>query len=136
MNQEKSSHNIKSAKFPVIVILRWLLGIYLIGGCLFSAYLFVLNWASIYAVFMKINPSLGIYPMLVGWVLKLMSGGLFLIRSKWLLAAIPAWIAAFMFDFLSRNRFDQLSPEFYFAVGVQFVIFAFAFWLNVQGRLK
>jgi hypothetical protein len=42
---------------------------------------------------------------------------------------------AFLFDFFSRNRLDQLPPEFFLAVVVQLAIFSFAFWLHSRGRL-
>lgn len=132
-NQPSFQPNV-NPPFPVVLVLRWLLGLYLIGGCIFTAAAIISNWASVRHM-MEIDPSFTIYPMLLGWLLKLVSGILLLLRSKWLLVIIPAWVLAFLFDFFSRNRLDQLPPEFFLAVVVQLAIFSFAFWLHSRGRL-
>lgn len=129
MNQQKSSQQSSSAKFPVVLVVRWLLGLYLVGGCALGAIAIMSNWASV-KYLMETDPSFSIYPMLIGWLFKFVSGVLLLVRSKWLLVAIPVWVLAFLVDFFSRNRFDQLPPEFFLSVGGQLAILSFAFWLH------
>lgn len=74
--------------------------------------------------------------MLLAGALKLASGGLLLIRSKWLLASVPAWIAAFIDDFLSRNTIAQLPSAFFLIVAMQIGLLYFVVWLHRRGHLK
>ena len=133
--QEESVQPNKTTTFLVILVIRWLLGLYLIAGCILAAWAIGSNWASIRHM-MESGPSFSIYLMQLALLLKLVTGALLLLRSKWLLVTIPGWIVVFIYDFFSRNKFDQLPPDFFLAVVMQLAIFSFVFWLHGHGRLK
>lgn len=125
----------KPPAFPIALVLRWLLGIYLIVGSISVAISIYSNWQSVHYM-TEVDPTFSFYPMAIGWLFKLASGVLLLARSKWLLVAIPGWVLVFLVDFFSRNKFDQLPPEFFSAVVVQLAIFSFAIWLHGRGHLR
>ena len=136
MLQDQESNQIKTnPKFPWLLVLRWLLGLYLIAGCILGAIAISSNWTKIHNI-QVMNPHFNIYPALIGWVLKFASGILFILASKRLLIVVPAWIGIFLYDFLARSTLSQLSPDFYLAVVIQACILSFAIWMHGRGRLK
>jgi hypothetical protein len=134
--QGQESNQIKAKPgFPWTLVLRWLLGLYIIASSIFGVVAIVSNWAQLQD--MRILDShFNIYPILIGWVMKLACGILLIFRSRWLLITVPAWIGIFLYDFLTRNALNQLPPDFFLAIVIQGCILSFVLWLHSRGRLK
>ena len=108
----------------------------LIGACLVVGSL----WAG-FGVFSHWDEIAGLMGHLAYWavangVLKLISGVLLCVRSRWVLVAMPIWVISFIGFFLWNNRWDQIPPAFFGMVMVQMALFSFVLWVHGCGRLR
>jgi hypothetical protein len=124
-----------NAAFPWLLAVRWLLGLYLIAGCLYSAYMLNANWQPVHDMRI-IDPNFNFYALVVAWGCKLVTGVLLLLRSKWLLLVVPAWIGSFLYDLLDRNALSQLGGDFYLAFAIQACLLSFVLWMHGRGKLR
>jgi hypothetical protein len=135
MTEKKAINEKSNPGLPWALLLRWLLGIYLIATCISGAYYISLSWQQVHDM-RVIDPNFNFYPMVLAWVGKLATGILLLLRSKWLLFSIPIWVGFFSYDFLVRNSLNQLPFEFYLAIAIDACILSFVLWLHGRGRLR
>jgi hypothetical protein len=120
---------------PWVLLLRWLLGVYLIITCISGAYYISLSWQQVHDM-RVIDQNFNFYPMVMAWAAKLLSGILFLLRSKWLIFSVPIWMCFFSYDFLARNSVSQLPFDFYLAIAIDACILSFVLWMHGRGRLR
>jgi hypothetical protein len=118
-----------------ILICCWLLGLYLIGTSIVSAAAIASNW-SYYHGLTVFDPNLNVYVLLAMWLLRLANGILLLIRSRWVILTMPAWIVSFFLYFALHNPWKELPSEFYFGIALQVCILSFAIWVHSRGYLK
>jgi uncharacterized membrane protein YphA (DoxX/SURF4 family) len=119
----------------LLLLLRWGLGIYLILTSLNSVLIFFENLRQIrYA--QEVDPHLQLVPIYIALAFKVVSGVLLILRSKWLLVAVPLWLAAFAYTFLNTNTFGTLPTDFFSGIGFVACILLFVVWLHDRGRLK
>jgi len=129
-NQTK---NIAAFSWPLLAC--WLIGLYLILGSFYTAWTLYASWDTL--TYMGLVESMGgPYRMALPWVLRLATGICFLIRSKWLLLALPLWIGAFAWHLGRMNTWETLPPDFFLALGIQGCMACFAIWLHAGGRLS
>jgi len=127
------TENIPSFSWPLIAC--WLIGLYLILGSAYTAWTLYSSWSTLTEMGV-IETMGGPVLMALPWLLRLATGICFLIRSTWLLLAMPLWIGAFAWQIVRMNTWDTLPSDFFLALGIQGCMACFAIWLHAGAHLK
>jgi hypothetical protein len=130
------SKNVRSAKFPFGLILRWLLS----GALIIIGVLHLIRLGSSWSYWSEmviIDSAYSPYPWLIVELCVLVTGLLLLIRSKWVFISITLHIAIFARQLLvSLKSPSEISPEMMEIWFAELVTLAFCYWLLTKGRLK
>ena len=133
--QAPANEAVKRASFPWLFVLPRVIGAALLVYGLYGLYQLSQSWAYM-ADQAIIDPTISPYRFLPSALLRIACGLAVLLRSKWAIPLVIAWIAAFAYSFASVIRWRDLPFEFYFSIMEQLALLAFICLLWVRGRLR
>ena len=123
------------SKFPVVLVLRWLLSAALVALGLWRTSLLAMNWA-FFAERVVIDPAYNPVPWLVVELCVVAVGLLLAIRSKWVFAPLLVHIGLFSRQLYVGRGNSGIPAGAYEVWAAEILVFGFCTWLWLRQRLK
>lgn len=122
-------------RFPWLMVLRWLVGLGTLITGLYGLYTLIASWELMTdQAIIDINVSP--FRFLPFVLFKIAAGIAILLRSKWAIALILAWSAAFAYRVLMASQHTGMPSWFLHTLLEQLAILAFMCLLWFRGRLR
>jgi hypothetical protein len=123
------------SSFPAALVLRWLIGVSLLLYGLYRLALVATYWQAA-ADRAVIDIAADPRAWLIVWLGVLCTGALMLFRSKWLFVPLLAHVVVYSRQVLMVVSWATAPAIVMFFWAAQLLVFGFAAWLFLEGRLK